>query len=67
MDELLAVCCWRLAEPKVKCNAAHESRQPTARAPSVSCDLSSLVSLGIFAHGASHFSPICTTDHISTG
>lgn len=34
-----------------------------------SANLFSLVSLGIFAHGASHFSPICTTifDGITPG
>lgn len=31
---MLAACCWRLTgSRKSKCNAPHESRQPTARAP----------------------------------
>lgn len=60
--DMLAACCWRLngiQKVKMQCTSRIKATNPLER----QCLLRLLhsVSLGIFAHGASHFSPICTT------
>lgn len=66
MGGLLAVCCWRLAEPKVKMQCSSRIKATNRSSASVSCDLFGLVSLGIFAHGAVALLADMH-DHISTG